>query len=182
MQIPNSTHNTQIMSTTSTMLHLYASQGTAKIDDTFIRTHPLTHSLRANRRFIESRPHLRAPETLRAESLLAGSLAGSEKIAVPPYIFNESNGKRCVVMMHLGGRYLQSSRCSPRWYCGKFAGREFCMELLSSVPQKVWIDSQFECQLSCTSNGRLVCCFENLKVAKPRWKVVLRHWKPVGQI
>jgi hypothetical protein len=39
---------------------------------------------------------------LRSESLLAGSLAGSDKIAVPPYLFHENNGKRCSMLIHLG--------------------------------------------------------------------------------
>lgn len=94
------------MSTLSTMLHvgqrLHVPRKPTKSIDAFIRTHPITQNLRANRRFTESRPHMWAPEFLRTESLLGGSLAGSEKITVPPYIFHEKNGKRCVMVMHLG--------------------------------------------------------------------------------
>ncbi|KAK9847631.1 hypothetical protein MYU51_018499 [Penicillium brevicompactum] len=82
--------------------HRYASRGGTKSIENFICTHPITQNLRSNRRFTESRPHLHAPDILRGKSLLGGSLAGSDKITVPPYIFKENNGKRCVMMMHLG--------------------------------------------------------------------------------
>lgn len=94
------------MSALSTMLHvgqrLHVSRKTTKSIESFIYRHPVTQNLRANCRLEESRPHLWAPEFLRTESLLGGSMAGSEKITVPPYIFHEKNGKRCVMIMHIG--------------------------------------------------------------------------------
>jgi uncharacterized protein (TIGR00369 family) len=33
---------------------------------------------------------------------MGGSLAGSEKITVPPYVFRKRGGGKCVIIMHLG--------------------------------------------------------------------------------
>ena len=76
---------------------------TTKAIDTFIQGHPVTRALRANPKFTESRPHLNGPELLRDRKLLAGSLAGTQMISVPPYVFNETNGKRMVMILHVGG-------------------------------------------------------------------------------
>jgi uncharacterized protein (TIGR00369 family) len=70
--------------------------------DEYIRNHPLTVSLRENPAFTESRPHLKIPEALRARNLTAGTLAGPEKIVVPPYIFSEEGGKSLVSIFYLG--------------------------------------------------------------------------------
>ncbi|GES58992.1 thioesterase family protein [Aspergillus terreus] len=70
--------------------------------DEYIRNHPLTISLRENPAFTESRPHLKIPEALRARNLTAGTLAGPEKIVVPPYIFSEEGGKSLVSIFYLG--------------------------------------------------------------------------------
>ncbi|KAL4893998.1 HotDog domain-containing protein [Aspergillus ambiguus] len=70
--------------------------------DEYIRTHPLAVSLRENPAFTESRPHLKIPEALRARNLTAGTLAGPEKIVVPPYIFAEEGGKSLVSIFYLG--------------------------------------------------------------------------------
>ncbi|KAJ5887745.1 hypothetical protein N7495_007786 [Penicillium taxi] len=71
--------------------------------DRIIQNHPLTAALRENPLLTESRPHLDAPDVLRGESLLAGTLAGHQKISVPPFIFKDKQNKRCVMIMHLGG-------------------------------------------------------------------------------
>jgi uncharacterized protein (TIGR00369 family) len=73
----------------------------AEIDAT-LRTHPEAEALRANPAFTEARPHHKIPETLRARSLTAGTLAGPGKIVVPPYVFSESEGKSMVSLMYLG--------------------------------------------------------------------------------
>ncbi|KAF9890260.1 hypothetical protein FE257_006173 [Aspergillus nanangensis] len=72
-----------------------------EVDD-FIRTHPLAISLREDPAFTESRPHLKIPAELRARNLTAGTLAGPERIVVPPYIFSEDGGKSLVSIMYLG--------------------------------------------------------------------------------
>ncbi|CAI7579810.1 unnamed protein product [Penicillium bialowiezense] len=74
----------------------------AVIDET-LRTHPEAEALRANPDFTEARPHHKIPETLRARSLTAGTLAGPGKIVVPPYVFSERDGKSMVSLMYLGG-------------------------------------------------------------------------------
>ncbi|PGH34756.1 hypothetical protein GX50_02437 [[Emmonsia] crescens] len=71
------------------------------IDD-FIHNHPLARSLRTDARFTESRPHLKIPLELRAHNLTAGTLAGANKIAVPPYTWTEAGGKSLVSMLYLG--------------------------------------------------------------------------------
>ncbi|PLB43825.1 Thioesterase/thiol ester dehydrase-isomerase [Aspergillus steynii IBT 23096] len=68
----------------------------------FIRDHPLAVSLRENPAFTESRPHLKIPEQMRTRNLTAGTLAGPEKIVVPPYIFCEEGGKSLISLFYLG--------------------------------------------------------------------------------
>ncbi|KAJ5832298.1 hypothetical protein N7474_000609 [Penicillium riverlandense] len=85
----------------SLTLFVAPDDATQEIDD-HIRTHPIAESLRANPDFTESRPHLKFPEALRERSLTAGTLAGSNKIVVPPYVFNERGGKSMVSLMYLG--------------------------------------------------------------------------------
>lgn len=58
--------------------------------------------MRRNPLYRESRPHLNAPASFRNENLLTGVLAGSQKITVPPYVFEEE-GKSMNMIMHLGG-------------------------------------------------------------------------------
>ncbi|KAL1955120.1 hypothetical protein VTO42DRAFT_8984 [Malbranchea cinnamomea] len=70
--------------------------------DEHINSHPLVRSLRANPAFTESRPHLKIPESIRVHNLTAGTLAGPNKIVVPPYCFNEEGGKSMVSVFYLG--------------------------------------------------------------------------------
>jgi acyl-coenzyme A thioesterase PaaI-like protein len=70
--------------------------------DEYLREHPVAVALRADPTFSESRPHLKIPETLRARNLTAGTLAGPNRIAVPPYAFNEAGGKSLVSLLYLG--------------------------------------------------------------------------------
>ena len=67
-----------------------------------LRLHPEAVKLRSNPDFTESRPHLKIPESLRERSLTAGTLAGPNKIVVPPFIFSEREGKSLVSLMYLG--------------------------------------------------------------------------------
>ncbi|KAJ5689890.1 hypothetical protein N7462_004282 [Penicillium macrosclerotiorum] len=67
-----------------------------------LRTHPEAIRLREDPEFTEARPHLKIPETLRPRSLTAGTLAGPNKIVVPPYVFSERGGKSMVSLMYLG--------------------------------------------------------------------------------
>ncbi|KAJ5620498.1 hypothetical protein N7510_004482 [Penicillium lagena] len=85
----------------SLTLFVAPDDATQEIDD-YIRTHPVAEALRANPDFTESRPHLKFPEALRERSLTAGTLAGPNKIVVPPYVFNERGGKSMVSLMYLG--------------------------------------------------------------------------------
>lgn len=70
--------------------------------ETYLREHPLAKELRANPNFTESRPHLKIPESIRGRHLTAGTLAGPNKIVVPPLIFIEDGGKSLVSIFHLG--------------------------------------------------------------------------------
>ncbi|KAJ6145048.1 hypothetical protein N7470_008943 [Penicillium chermesinum] len=84
-------------------LSLYEPQDeTARVVDETLRGLPEAWELRMNPDFKESRPHLKFPEIIRARSLTAGTLAGPNKIVVPPYVFSEKSGKSLVSFMYLG--------------------------------------------------------------------------------
>lgn len=70
--------------------------------DERLRNHPEAVKLRENPDFNESRPQLKFPQALRERSLTAGTLAGPNKIVVPPYVFSEREGKSMVQLMFLG--------------------------------------------------------------------------------
>ncbi|KAJ5152092.1 hypothetical protein N7492_010387 [Penicillium capsulatum] len=74
---------------------------TQEIDER-LRNHPEAVKLRENPDYKEARPHLKIPEALRERSLTAGTLAGPNKIVVPPYVFSERDGKSMVQLMFLG--------------------------------------------------------------------------------
>ena len=71
--------------------------------DEHIRDHPIAVALRQDPDFLESRPHLRIPESVRHHSLTAGTLTGHGKIVVPPYFWTEKGGKSLVSIFYLGG-------------------------------------------------------------------------------
>lgn len=75
---------------------------TARLVDEKLQNLPEAWELRNNPDFKESRPHLKFPEVVRARSLTAGTLAGPNKIVVPPYVFSEKTGKELVSFMYLG--------------------------------------------------------------------------------
>lgn len=70
--------------------------------NTRILTCPLAESLRRNPAFLESRPHLKIPEALRPTNLTGGTLMGPGKIAVPPLVFGEGQGKSMYSIFYLG--------------------------------------------------------------------------------
>ena len=70
--------------------------------DTHIKTCALAQELRAKPDFIESRPHLKIPEPVRAHSLTGGTLAGPGMIVVPPYQWNQKDGESMVSIMYIG--------------------------------------------------------------------------------
>jgi acyl-coenzyme A thioesterase PaaI-like protein len=67
-----------------------------------ISDHPLTQSLLKDERFIASRPHMKIPEAMRAQNLMGGTLAGPEKIEVPPLQFTTEDGMEFVSFQFLG--------------------------------------------------------------------------------
>ncbi|KAF7509876.1 hypothetical protein GJ744_007387 [Endocarpon pusillum] len=70
--------------------------------DEHIKNCSLATKLRSNPDFQESRPHLKIPEAVRSHNLTAGTLAGPGMIVVPPYIWNEREGKELVQIFYLG--------------------------------------------------------------------------------
>ncbi|KAI9829795.1 MAG: hypothetical protein M1826_005372 [Phylliscum demangeonii] len=70
--------------------------------DEHIKNHPLAQSMRANPDFTESRPHLKMAEGPRSHTLTGGTLAGPNKIVVPPYSWSEKGGKTAVSIVYLG--------------------------------------------------------------------------------
>ena len=70
--------------------------------DEHIKNCALAKELRANPDFTESRPHLKMPEAVRAHSLTGGTLQGPGMIVVPPYFWNEKDGKSMVSILYVG--------------------------------------------------------------------------------
>lgn len=68
----------------------------------FIRNHPIAVELRSKPQFVESRPHLKIPESMRSHSLTGGTLIGPGKVVVPPFAWNEKGGKSLVSISYLG--------------------------------------------------------------------------------
>lgn len=68
----------------------------------YINAHPLVKSLRALPEFSESRPHLKYGAEQRQASLMAGVLAGPNRIVVPPYVWSEDGGKSLISVSYLG--------------------------------------------------------------------------------
>jgi 3'-phosphoadenosine 5'-phosphosulfate synthase len=67
-----------------------------------IKSCALAQELRSNPAFTESRPHLKIPEAIRAHNLTGGTLSGPGMIVVPPYIWNEEDGKSMISIFYLG--------------------------------------------------------------------------------
>lgn len=70
--------------------------------ETLIFSHPLTRALLSNEKFIPSRPHLKIPAALRAQSLTAGTLMGEDMIEVPPLQFGTADGSEFVSLQYVG--------------------------------------------------------------------------------
>ncbi|GMG28343.1 unnamed protein product [Aspergillus oryzae] len=78
--------------------------------ETSISRLPLVRSLRQDPKYKESRPHLSMNPSLRPAHFVAGSLAGPEKITVPPYMWTateklKDSGRwagRVISVFHIG--------------------------------------------------------------------------------
>jgi 3'-phosphoadenosine 5'-phosphosulfate synthase len=71
--------------------------------ENFLNSHPYIQHLRsAHPKWHESRPHLNYPSTHRSQSLTAGTLAGKDRIEVPPYMWVSDDGKELVTISYLG--------------------------------------------------------------------------------
>ncbi|KAJ6020913.1 thioesterase family protein [Penicillium herquei] len=80
---------------------LWTSEESSNEVEQFIESHSLTSSLRKDPHYIEKRPHLSIPESMRAQNILTGPLSGPKKITVAPYIFEATN-KSMIMIIHLG--------------------------------------------------------------------------------
>ncbi|PYH77659.1 hypothetical protein BO82DRAFT_293261 [Aspergillus uvarum CBS 121591] len=58
--------------------------------ETQLTTHPLLRTLRQDKSYTETRPHLSMIPTHRASHFVAGTLSGAHKVTVPPYVFTRS--------------------------------------------------------------------------------------------
>lgn len=74
----------------------------AKDKEDYINSHPFVASLRADPDLIESRPHLKIPESWRQHNLTGGTLMGPGKVTIPPFSWSERNGKTYVQISHVG--------------------------------------------------------------------------------
>ncbi|KFZ02712.1 hypothetical protein V500_00012 [Pseudogymnoascus sp. VKM F-4518 (FW-2643)] len=68
----------------------------------FINNHHLARELRSKPEFVESRPHLKIPKSMRDQSLTGGTLTGPNRVVVPPFAWNEVGGKSMVTISYLG--------------------------------------------------------------------------------
>lgn len=84
-------------------LHLFQppDEATQTIEN-HIKTHPLAQKLRNSPDYNEARPHLKLPEEFRGRNVIGGALLGPNRLAVPPYVFNEKSGKDLVAIAYLG--------------------------------------------------------------------------------
>ncbi|KAJ5723101.1 thioesterase family protein [Penicillium malachiteum] len=101
---------TTIISTPKTKLfHLLWSPEESFNDvEQFIESHSLTSSLRRDSNYIEKRPHLSIPESMRSQNILTGPLWGPKRITVAPYVF-ENTGKSMIMIIHLGNELSSHS-------------------------------------------------------------------------
>ncbi|KAH8883961.1 Thioesterase/thiol ester dehydrase-isomerase [Thozetella sp. PMI_491] len=74
----------------------------AQEKEDYINSLPLVAELRANPDFIESRPHLKLPNSWREQNLTAGTLMGNGRVTVPPFSWSEKSGKSYVQISHVG--------------------------------------------------------------------------------
>ena len=74
---------------------------TREIDE-HIKNCKIAEWLRSNPDYKESRPHLKIPEEVRQHNLTAGTLMGPDMIVVPPYYFNEKEGRAMVCIFYVG--------------------------------------------------------------------------------
>lgn len=86
-------------------LHLFTPEETdeeARRVEDFINKHPLVAELRQRTDLTESRPHMKMPGQYRARSLTGRALLGHGKLTVPPYSWNDAEGKEMVAVSHIG--------------------------------------------------------------------------------
>lgn len=72
-----------------------------KVED-FINGHPLTAQLRNDPSLIESRPHMKIPPAFRRQNLASGTLIGPGRVVVPPFSWNDKEGKEMVSIFYVG--------------------------------------------------------------------------------
>ncbi|KAJ5709977.1 hypothetical protein N7493_009569 [Penicillium malachiteum] len=87
---------------------LWASEESSNEFEQFIESHYLTSFLRRDPSYIEKRPHLSIPESMRAQNILTGPLWGPKRITVAPYVF-EDTGKSMIMIIHLGNELSSHS-------------------------------------------------------------------------
>ncbi|KAF3273785.1 hypothetical protein TWF970_008380 [Orbilia oligospora] len=70
--------------------------------ESYIQNHPIVQKFRDDPSLIETRPHLDIPTLLRPNVLTAGVLTGPDRIAVPPLVFADGEGKKLYAILHVG--------------------------------------------------------------------------------
>ncbi|KAK6335262.1 hypothetical protein TWF718_010696 [Orbilia javanica] len=70
--------------------------------EAYIQNHPIVQKFRDDPSLIETRPHLDIPTLLRPNVLTAGVLTGPDRIAVPPLVFADGEGKKLFAILHVG--------------------------------------------------------------------------------
>lgn len=72
-----------------------------KVED-FINSHPLTAQLRSDPSLTESRPHMKIPPAFRRQNLTGGTLLGPGRVVVPPFAWNDKDGKNMISIFYVG--------------------------------------------------------------------------------
>lgn len=74
----------------------------ARLAEETINSHPLVAELRQRTDLTESRPHMKMPGQYRARSLTGGALLGAGKVPIPPYAWNDADGREMVAVLKVG--------------------------------------------------------------------------------
>lgn len=138
---------------------------TQEIED-FIHNHPLSVSLRENPAFTESRPHLKIPEYMRARNLTAGTLAGPNKIVVPPVVFSEEGGKSMISLLYLGSDLSGHPGIVHGGLLATLLDEGFARCCFPALPNKVGVTANLniDYRLPAMANSYVIMKAETVKV------------------
>jgi len=110
--------------------------------DEHIKNCEAARLLRANPDWTESRPHLKVPEEIRHHNLTAGTLAGPDKIVVPPYYFIENGGKSMVCIFYVGSNLSGHPGIIHGGFLATMLDEGLARCAFAAMPNKVGVTAQ----------------------------------------